>query len=168
MALKIEPLADHDRTSFSSGQPDLDTWFRERAGQDQRRNLARVFVAVDSDFGVVGFYSLSSFAIALNDLDPETQRKLPRYPMIPAALIGRLARDERRRAEGLGELLLVDALKRILDASRTVAIFAVVVDALDEAAADFYLRMGFLRTSGTPLRLVLSLATASRAAKRPS
>lgn len=165
MALRIEPLADHDRSTFASGQPELDRWFRERAGQDQRRNLARVFVAIDPGLGVVGFYSLSSFAIALSELNPDVQRKLPRYPMIPAALIGRLARDERTRGEGLGELLLVDALKRVLEASRTIATFAVVVDALDERAAGFYARMGFVPVSGTPLRLILPLATAARATR---
>lgn len=166
MALRIEPLSDHDRSTFSSGQPDLDSWFRERAGQDQRRNLARVFVAVDPELGIAGFYSLSSFAIALDELDPEIQRNLPRYPVVPAVLIGRLARDERRRGEGLGELLLVDALKRVIDASRTVAVFAVAVDAVDEQAAGFYARMGFVAVSDAPLRLILPLATAARAANR--
>lgn len=162
MALRIEPLGDHERQAFNSGNGELDRWFRERAGQDQRRNLARVFVAVD-DAGVAGFYSLSSFAIALEGLSADLQRKLPRYPLIPAVLIGRLARDERWRGRGLGELLLADALKRIITASRTVAVFAVVVDAADTAAASFYTRMGFAPAPGAPLRLTLPLATAVRA-----
>ena len=167
MPLRFEPLGDHDRRAFSSGQLDLDTWFRERAGQDQRRNLARVFVAVDEDLGVVGFYSLSTFAIALHDLEPEMQRRLPRYPLVPAVLIGRLARDVRMRGQGLGELLLVDALKRIIAASQTLAIFAVVVDAIDAPAAAFYARMGFKAVPDAPLRLILPLATATQAATQP-
>src|SRR3546814_474502 len=85
----------HDRSRFSCGQAELDDWFRQRASQDERRNIARVFVAVDSELGVIGFYSLSSFRLDFDDLPEEIVRRLPRYGGVPAALIGRLARDER-------------------------------------------------------------------------
>lgn len=95
MDILIEPLGKHhDRARFSSGQPDLDEWFRSRASQDERRNIARVFVAVTPDPGVVGFYSLSTLSLSLDHLPEEVAHKLPRYDAIPAALIGRLARDE--------------------------------------------------------------------------
>ena len=71
------------------------------------------------------------------------------------------------RGQGLGELLLVDALKRIIAASQTLAIFAVVVDAIDAPAAAFYARMGFKAVRDAPLRLILPLATATRAATQP-
>jgi hypothetical protein len=97
LAITIEPLGKHARAAFSCGQPDLDDWFRHRASQDEKRNVSRVFVAVDGALGIVGFYTLSSFKLALEDLPEAIARKLPRYPDIPAALIGRLARDSRAR-----------------------------------------------------------------------
>ena len=120
MGIIIEPLgAKHDRTAFSCGQSALDDWFRRRAGQDEKRNVARVFVAVDDERSVLGFYSLSSFTLTLDDLPDEIARKLPRYEAIPAALIGRLGRDQKARGRGIRELLLADAVRRILNASRT-------------------------------------------------
>ena len=112
MGIAIEPLGkQHSRAAFSAGQPALDDWFRRRANQDERRNIARVFVAVDDERGVVGFYSLSSFTLALEDLPEEIARKLPRYDAIPAALISRLA--QKVRGSGIGDLLLADAARRI-------------------------------------------------------
>ena len=140
---EIEPLGkEYDRASLLRAG-ELDDWFRRRASQDERRNVARVFVAVVDALGVVGFYSLSSFTLSLESLPDEIARKLPRYDAIPAALIGRLARDKKARGLGIGELLLADALHRILGASKTLAVFAIVVDAKDERAAKFYQAYGF-------------------------
>jgi ribosomal protein S18 acetylase RimI-like enzyme len=158
----IEPLGKHhDRARFSCGQSDLDDWFRLRAGQDERRNVARVFVAVDADRGVIGFYSLSSLSLSLENLPEEVAHKLPRYDAIPAALIGRLARDERVRGQGVGELLLADAIQRILGAGRSIAVFAIVVDAKDERAVAFYKAFGFRVFPLQPNRLFLLTATAA-------
>lgn len=167
MALTIEALdKQHDRADFRCGQPDLDAWFHQRAGQDDRRNVARVFVAVDSELGMVGFYSLGAFTLALPDLPEDVARKLPRYDAIPAALIGRLARDERVRGQGMGDLLLADAIKRILGAGRALAVFAIVVDAKDEAAARFYEAFGFRPFPSQPNRLFLLTSTAALALER--
>lgn len=163
MPFRIERLGGHDRAGFSCGQPDLDDWFHRRAGQDERRDIARVFVAVDYELGVVGFYSLSSFTLVLDDLPAQIARKLPRCDAIPAALIGRLARDERVRGQGVGELLLADAVWRILAAGQSVAVFAIVVDAKDEAAARFYESFGFRRFPSRPMRLFLLASTAASA-----
>lgn len=151
----------HDRASFSCGQPDLDNWFRFRASQDEKRNITRVFVAVDDDLGVVGFYSLSSLSLALDQLPEQLARKLPRYDAIPAALIGRLARDGRVRGQGVGELLLADAIQRVLGAGRSIAVFAIVVDAKDERAAAFYQSFGFQAFPLRADRLFLLTATAA-------
>ncbi len=160
----IEPLGQHhDRSGFSCGQPALDDWLRHRASQDEKRNIARVFVAVDGDLGVVGFYSLSTFTLSLDDLPEEVARKLPRYDAIPAALIGRLARDLRVRGRRIGELLLADAVRRILDASRSVAVFAIVVEAKDEPAAAFYRGFGFISFPARARRLFLPTSVAAAA-----
>jgi ribosomal protein S18 acetylase RimI-like enzyme len=161
LGVVIEALGKrHDRAAFSCGEPDLDDWFRRRAGQDERRNLARVFVAVDEELGPIGFYSLNSFTLAIPDFPEEIARKLPRYDAIPAALIGRLARDLRVRGRGVGELLLADAVRRILGAAQSLAIFAIVVDAKDERAFEFYRTFGFEPFPLRPKRLFLLTATA--------
>lgn len=162
MPIRIEPLGKHhDRTRFSCGQPDLDDWFRVRASQDEKRNIARVFVAIDDDLGVIGFYSLSSLSLSLDHLPEQIARKLPRYDSIPAALIGRLARDQHVRGQGVGELLLADAIRRVLEAGRSIAVFAIVVDAKDERAAAFYQAFGFQAFPLRPDRLFLLTATAA-------
>jgi len=167
VGIAVEPLGrHHNGADFSSGAPDLDTWFRQRASQDEKRDIARVFVALDPVLGVVGFYSLSSFTFSIVDLPPELARKLPRYEAIPAALIGRLARDLRMRGKGLGELLLADAIKRVIGAAASLAVHAIVVDAKDERAADFYRSFGFQPFPSRPRRLFLPLASAVAALDR--
>jgi GNAT superfamily N-acetyltransferase len=167
LSVRIEPLGKrHDRATFSSGQPDIDDWFRRRASQDEKRNVARVFVAIDDDLGIIGFYGLNSYTLALTELPEEIARKLPRYDAIPAARIGRLARDERVRGRGVGELLLADAVRRILGAGRSVAVFAIVVDAKDDRAAAFYRRFGFQPFPLQPSRLFLLTSTALAALER--
>jgi ribosomal protein S18 acetylase RimI-like enzyme len=162
LGIRIEPLGKHhDRARFSCGQPDLDGWFRLRASQDEKRNVARVFVAVDSELGVIGFYSLSSLSLLAEHLPEQVAHKLPRYDAIPAALIGRLARDERVRGQGVGELLLADAIHRVLEAGRSIAVFAIVVDAKDERAVAFYKAFGFQAFPLRPDRLFLPTATAA-------
>lgn len=162
MEISIEPLGkQHDRATFLCGQPALDDWFRHRASQDEKRNVARVFVAVTPDLGVIGFYSLSSLSLSLESLPEEVAHRLPRYDAIPAALIGRLARDERVRGSGVGELLLADAIQRILGAGRSMAVFAIVVDAKDDRAVDFYQAFGFRVFPLQPRRLFLLTATAA-------
>ncbi len=159
----MEPLGKHDRAAFFCGVAALGDWFRLRAGQDERRNVARVFVAIDDRFGVVGFYSLSSFTLAITDLPAEHGKRLPRYDDIPAALIGRFARDERVRGEGVGDLLLADAVRRVLSAARSLAVFAIVVEAKDEQAVDFYCDFGFEPFPNRPLRLFMTASTAAAA-----
>jgi GNAT superfamily N-acetyltransferase len=164
LPVAIEPLGQgHDRSAFCCGDADLDEWFKRRASQDERRDVARVFVAVDPKLGVVGFYSLSAFTLAPADLPQDIARKLPRYGAVPAALIGRLARDERMRGSGIGEILLADAIRRVLGANRKLAVFAIAVDAKSERAARFYGSFGFRPFPSRPLRLFLPIATAAAA-----
>jgi len=89
MIKAIEPLGRHDRAAFSCGVAALDDWFHLRAGQDEKRNVTRVFVAIDEQHRIVGFYSLSSFTLTIADLPPEYSKHLLRHDLIPAALIGR-------------------------------------------------------------------------------
>lgn len=125
-----------------------------------------MFVAVDSELGVIGFYSLSSFKLDLGDLPKELVRKLPRYDGVPAARIGRLARDSRVRGKGVGELLVADAVRRILSAAQSLVVFAIIVDAKDERAARFYEEFEFRRFPLRPNRLFLLASAAIAALER--
>ena len=163
----FEPLdKKHDRAAFRCGEPTLDTWFQKRAGQDERRNLARVFVALDEHSEVVGFYSLSAFTLSLDEMPDDLAVKLPHYDRIPAALIGRLARHERCRGQGIGEVLVADALNRIVNVARDLAVFAIVVDAKDPNASEFYQSFGFIPFPLHPQRLFLLASTAAAALEK--
>jgi predicted GNAT family N-acyltransferase len=156
-AYRVEPLSErHDRESFSCGVEVLDRYFRTQAGQDSRKRVASCFVLVADDGSVAGYYTLSATSIALGDLPPVLMKKLPRYPLLPATLMGRLAVDQRRRSRGLGELLLFDAFSRTLRSE--IASYAFVVDAKDDAAQAFYERYRFIRLPSAGRRLFLPLA----------
>lgn len=157
----IEPLGDqHDRGGFSCGIAELDDYLKRRARQDRDRRVAAIFVMVGDDPATIaGYYTLSSFSIDLSGLPHATARRLPRYPDVPAILIGRLAIATEYQGAGLGELLLFDALNRIRDHAGEIAAFAVVVDAKDDRAVAFYERYGFIRFASRGNRLFLPLAT---------
>ena len=157
----IVPLDDaHDRRSFTCGVEPLDRYLHVQAGQDQRRHIAVCFVWPDAARSrIAGYYTLSAFSV-LGEVLPDTlQKKLPKYGQIPCTLLGRLAVDREYRGLGLGKHLLVDALRRALAQSATVASWAVIVDAKDGAAQAFYERYGFLALAKAPRRLFLPVAT---------
>jgi predicted GNAT family N-acyltransferase len=159
-APRIELLGtQHDRSSFTCGVPELNDYFKNQAGQDARRSVTRVYVAIDDITDtIVGFYTLSATSIAWMDIPENIARKLPRYP-IPAALIGRLAVDRRFHRRNFGKYLLFNALDRVVALARQIALFAVVVDAKDKIATEFYAQYGFQPLSNHGLRLLLPLAT---------
>ncbi|MCL2344874.1 MAG: GNAT family N-acetyltransferase [Desulfobulbus sp.] len=149
----------HDRTAFSCGASELDRYLREHAGQDIRRDIARVFAAVrPASATVSGYYSLSATSFQREDLPDEQARKLPRYP-VPAVLLGRLAVDRDAQGLGLGEFLLMDAMHRTLLATEVMAVHAMVVDARDDLATRFYRKYGFIAFPNNSQRLFLTMAT---------
>ncbi|MCC6737221.1 MAG: GNAT family N-acetyltransferase [Bauldia sp.] len=150
---------DHDRAGFSCGVDALDKYLQSQAGQDARRRIANCFVALAAGSkAVAGYYTLSATSIATPDLPETITRRLPRYPLVPAVLIGRLAVDQRYGGRGLGAALLFDAIRRC--AAADAAVFAVVVDAKDERSVRFYEHHGFIRFGSRPLSLYLPMATA--------
>ncbi|MDE0705165.1 MAG: GNAT family N-acetyltransferase [Rhodospirillaceae bacterium] len=156
--LVIRPLdRRHDRTAFSCGLPELDRYLSRQAGQDVRRRIARVFVCTDGDTdAVLGFYTLSALSIELTSLPETLSRKLPRHP-VPCALVGRLAVDSSVHGRGLGAMLLADAVRRVVAASETVAMHALVVDAANNSARRFYEGFGFAPLRNRQMRLFLPL-----------
>ena len=162
MSITFVPLDKaHNRSAFGCGEPALDEWFHKRAGQDERRNVARVFVALDGETQIAGFYSLSAFSLSLSAVPDAIAAKLPRYDAIPAALIGRLARDQSYKGKDIGELLLADAIRRIVNAAAEIAMFAIVVDAKNERASAFYQSFGFVPFPIHPERLFMLTSTAA-------
>lgn len=158
---RVEPLGKHhNRRSFSCGNGEFDAYFYERAAQDQRRGVGTVYVLVETPTAAIaGYYSFSAMAIEPRGLAPGTFKSLPPYPVVPATLLGRLARDARFRGRGIGPRLLVDALARSLRVSREVASIGVVVDAIDAAARAFYQRHGFVGFLDDDRRLILPMGT---------
>lgn len=155
--LRVEVLGvQHDRSGFESGVEPLDRYFRTQAGQDARKKLAASFVLLLGDGSLAGFYTLSSTAVKLPELPETLARKLPRYPLVPATLLGRLAIDRRHQGKGYGRFLLADALYRALRSE--IASFAVIVEAKDENAKQFYLRESFLAFPDQPRKLFRPMA----------
>jgi predicted GNAT family N-acyltransferase len=152
-SFSIELLSSHhNRTAFSCGDDRLDRYLHSVASQDQKKNIAIPYVILDSPEGtlrererqaIIGYYTLSMSGIDLSQLPAQIAKKLPKYPIVGVTLIGRLAVSSDYKGYGWGKLLITDALHRSLVASKTTASFAVVVDAIDDAAVKFYQRFDF-------------------------
>jgi ribosomal protein S18 acetylase RimI-like enzyme len=158
----VEPLISaHDRRGFSCGVDALDRYLHTQAGQDMRRRVSNCFVAVPLNSATIaGYYTLAAASLPLTDLPPDEAKRLPRYPVLPAALVWRLAVDHRYRGQSLGAALLFDAIERSMRAEP--AIYALIVDAKDEAAASFYRHFGFQGFLSRPMSFFLSIATAAK------
>jgi ribosomal protein S18 acetylase RimI-like enzyme len=159
---RIEALAStHDRLSFSSGVEPLDRYLRELATQDIKRRVSNCFVVLDDAGVIAGYYTFAATSLPLTELSAEETKRLPRYALLPAGLIGRLAIDRRFQRLGLGGALIMDAAARA--ARGDSAIFALIVDAKDDAAVAFYEHHQFRRFASRPQSLFLPLATALQA-----
>ena len=155
---RLAPLdAAHDRAAFNSDSAPLNRYLREQVTQDVRRRVAACFVALADGQRIAGYYTLASASLLLADLPASTSKKLPRYPTVPAVRMGRLAIDQAFKGQGLGGALLADALDRAARAE--IAAYALMVDAKDESAADFYRHHGFIALPDSPRTLFLPLAT---------
>jgi predicted GNAT family N-acyltransferase len=159
--LKIEPLgAHHDRAGFTCGDESLDRYLKTQASQDLKRMANGVFVltGLDEPNAILGYYTLCATSLAPGDVPLSARKFVPRYPLVSATLIGRLAVAVRCQGEGLGTLLLADALRRAYASASIVGSSMVVVDAISEAVASFYEATGFVRLPDS-LHLVLPTAT---------
>lgn len=159
----IEPLgAKHDRAAFTCGTPALDSYLHRQAAQDLKKRVAVPYVITPDGHTIAGFYTLSQYAVKLVDIPEDLAGKLPRYPMVPTTLLGRLAVDSGFRGRRLGETLLMDALHRSLETSKQLASAAVIVDAKDDAAATFYRKYGFMELPAVPRRFFLPMGTVAK------
>ena len=162
--MRIEALAPHhDRAGFSCGVDSLDRYLRTQAGQDVRRKANGVFVLVEPGRpnAVLGYYTLCATGLPHGDVPVAARKHVPRYPLVSAVLVGRLAVSEARQGERLGAMLLADAVHRTYATASTVGASMLVVDAINERAAAFYEGNGFVRLPDS-LRLVLPMDVIKR------
>jgi GNAT superfamily N-acetyltransferase len=153
----IEALATrHDRRSFSCGVEALDTYLKRFARQHAQANISRSYVATQG-VAVRGFYSLAMSGIRRDQLPEKHRERFPNFPL-PVARLARLAVDLYHQGQGLGELLLSDALQRCLEISEAIGMLGVIVDAKDENARAWYERYEFERLPDSPLSLWLPTA----------
>lgn len=160
----VEPLAAHHEVDrFDCGREQLDRWLRAYAGQGHRRDTARTFVVCRrGETDVVGYYTLVASQVEQGEATSEVQRGTSKHFPIPVCLIARLAVDQSAQGIGLGRSLLLDALQRTERASRSVAMRAVLVHALDDEAAAFWARFGFQTATAEPLTLMVPLEAVRR------
>ena len=141
----------------------MDHYLRIQARQDARRKVAAPFVLVSREKHILGYYTLSAYGIRATDLPDALMKKLPKYPLLPATLLGRLAVSESHRGLKLGRLLLMDALYRSWRNTKEVASIGVVAEALNDDARRFYLHHEFMPLFDHPNKLFLSMDTIAKA-----
>lgn len=144
--LTIPLNALHKKKDFNCGNVLLDNYLHLQAKQDIKRSLSSCFIFADEENIVKGYYTLSNAGIKREFIPEDIMNKLPKsYAHLPATLLGRLAVAKSLAGRGIGELLLIDALKRSYHVSvSSIASMAVIVDPIDEGAIGFYRKYGFI------------------------
>lgn len=158
---RLEPLGKHhDRAEFTCAVESLDAYLRTQASQDMRRKANAVFVLVrvDTPNKIVGYFTLCAYGLAPGSIPEAAQKYVPRYPVVSATLIGRLAISKDAQGKGLGSLLLAKALHKAYENASVVGSSMVVVDALDDRAVRFYQAHGFIKLPES-MRLILPMRT---------
>lgn len=153
----------HDREGFSCGERELDEYLKRTARQHNDKGIARTFVLVDTDEPekILGFFTLTSCEVVAAELPPEYAKKYPRKA--PAAKLARLAVTMDRQRQGLGGLMMVDAMRRTLAVAENIGIIGFFVDAKNQGAHDYYEQYGFIALPNHPLALFLPLGTLAAA-----
>ena len=148
----------HNRNGFSCGVPALDETLQRFAVQQSKKGVTVVRVLVDDNMpaGILGYYSLSAAQIDVNSLDEADKKQLPRYP-VPCFRMGRLACSAIHQGKGIGKLLIGCAVARCMEAKRQVAAYALIVDAKNARAKNFYKHYGFKACVDSPMTLYLAL-----------
>jgi GNAT superfamily N-acetyltransferase len=156
----VEPLEkDHERADFSCGHAVLDDFLKRFAGQYWRRKLGTTYVAIaGGQRCVLGYYTLAPSHFEFVHAPAELVIGLPKHP-VPSLLLARLAVAESLHGRGLGRFLLFDAFERCLRVAREIAFRAIEVEAIDDRAADFYTKYGFLSFPLDPRHLAIALET---------
>lgn len=161
MALEFRTLdKTFDRNSFDCGTEELNNFLKRDARQQQGHGLNVTLVLIDTTnpTKILGYYSMMSSGMKLESLPPDVAKRLPKHP-IPTVRIGRLARDLSTKGQGIGELLMANALERIKRVSSEIGVYCVIVDSKNESAKKFYLKYGFIEFHDAPMSLFLPIAS---------
>lgn len=157
--------AEHELNGFDCGNTELNSWLVDHALASQKADLARTYLALSAT-GVAGYVSLTTGSIRPDAAPRRYARGMPRHP-IPTILIARLAVDVRHQRQQLGSRLLAEALRRAVLASDTAAARLVVVEAIDDDAAAFYRRWGFIDVPENPRRLFRKISDIRKTLEQP-
>ena len=157
---------DHDRNAFDCGVPSLNDYLKKYALQNQKKHVARTYVATRAN-RIVGYYSLAYGSVSLDEAPQKVKSGLPRHP-VPVILLARLAVDSAEQGSGLGAALLRDALLRTIQAAEIAGLRAMLVHAKDDSAKRFYEKYGFQRFSPGNLRLFLPMETIQQLVQSPA
>ena len=149
----------HERADFSCGHAALDDFLKKFASQYARRRLGTTYIAVvRGQPHVLGYYTLAPSHFEFANAPVELLKGLPKHP-VPSLLLARLAVTQSESGQGLGRFLLFDAFDRCLRVAREVAFRAIEVEAIDDRAAAFYRKYGFLAFPSDQHRLAIALET---------
>ena|ERR1700722_2937423 len=154
--LSISKATPAQYKDFSCGMPDLDTYLKRYAKNNEKKGIGKTFVLLNGQT-VIGYYTLSAAQISITDIPKTYNAKLPAYP-VPASRLCRLAVDKSYQGQRIGEHLLVDATERVRLAAMNIAIHAIVVDAKNETAKNFYIKYGFMPLDNSELSLFIPLS----------
>lgn len=150
----------HQKSNFSCGIPELDNFLKEQAGQHMKKRITTTYVLTENGYSAIkGYYSLSSYGIDISKLPTNFTRKLPKYPVLPATMLGRLAVALEFQGLGIGEYLLMSALQVSYDISLKQGSVCVCVDAINQKAINFYKKYGFIQFEDNKSRLFISMKT---------
>lgn len=158
---RLEPLGKHhDREKFTCGVESLDSYLKIQASQDMRRKANAVFVLVPADTprNIAGYFTLCAYGLAPGTIPEAARKHIPKYPVVSATLIGRLAIGGDFQGKGLGSMLLAKALHKAYENAAVVGSSMVVVDAIDDRAVRFYQAHGFIKLPDS-MRLILPMRT---------
>ncbi len=166
MPWSIRPLTSaHNVGTFDCGEASLNSFLQRHALNNHKAGLGRTFVATQGEQSeIAGYFTLSTGSVRFDVIPEHAKKRLPKYP-IPTVHLGRLAVDLRYQGKKLGEVLLVEALRKAAVASSNLGVYAVDVIALHDRAKAFYLKYGFVEMLDQPLHLFLPMATARAVAK---
>ncbi|WP_431798322.1 GNAT family N-acetyltransferase (plasmid) [Cupriavidus metallidurans] len=157
MKVQIQHLnSSHDRKRFDCGTGSLNDWLQTKAKQHQEKKLSQTYVATSPDdpTRIIGYYALAATRALTAGMQG---KKLPTE--VSAVLLARLAVDKNNQGQGLGEFLLTQALDVAVSASNLIGAQCVVVDAIDDTAAAFYVKYGFTPLTTEPMTLYLPIAS---------
>lgn len=159
---RIEIISsEHQRESFCCGVEPLDNYLKKLANQDIKRRIANCYAAIENSTDkIAGYYTLSASAVSLADIPKNLAKKLPRYPSVPVAILGRLAVDKNYQKQRLGAALLWDAINRSIKSE--IMVFALIVDSKDKLSTNFYMHHGFIKLESMEKKLILPLTSIAK------